>query len=168
MKLGVLFFSFFLGFFFLACSALSTVVELLFQFISAILVAFAVFVHGSPVDHIVAFNFLPSVTPDQIDTVTERYLSLKDLCVDPATNQTYIVEFSGGRPNSREGFQQGMRLVFRMTLPNEYFRQDVEDEKEVRKNRCSLFFSGTILLDAQSRRHSTRFTTSSNSSSDPC
>ncbi len=101
-------------------------------------------VEAAPVDHIVAFNFLPSVDEDTVQKVAEKYLALKELCVDPNTNQTYIVYFSGGVANSKEGtsvvccslsfvfdyflvffnagFQQHMRLVFRMTLPNEYFR----------------------------------------------
>ena len=60
-------------------------------------------VEAAPVDHIVAFNFLPSVDEDTVQKVAEKYLALKELCVDPNTNQTYIVYFSGGVANSKEG-----------------------------------------------------------------
>jgi hypothetical protein len=75
-----------------------------------------------PVRHIVAFNFLPNVTEDKVQEVVQRYLALRDLCVDPNTKQQYIISFTGGTPNSQEGFQQGMRLVFQMLLPNLYLR----------------------------------------------
>jgi hypothetical protein len=75
-----------------------------------------------PVRHFVAFQFQPNVTEAVVSTVVQKYLALKDLCVDPATNQTYIVSFVGGRPNSKEGFQHGMRVAFISTFPNVYFR----------------------------------------------
>jgi len=75
-----------------------------------------------PVQHIVAFNFQPNVTDAMVQKIVQRYLALKDLCIDPATGQTYITSFIGGTPNSKEGFQQGMRVVFVMELPNLAFR----------------------------------------------
>jgi hypothetical protein len=75
-----------------------------------------------PVRHIVAFNFEPNVTESQVQDVVRRYLALRELCVDPDTGRQYIIDFTGGTCNSKEGHQQGMRVTFQMVFPNLYLR----------------------------------------------
>src|SRR4051812_26556436 len=75
-----------------------------------------------PVKHIVMFRFEFNVTAEMVEKVVDMYLALKDVCIDPVTNQTYITSFVGGEPNSKEGFQQGMQVAFVMELPNLFYR----------------------------------------------
>jgi hypothetical protein len=130
----------------------------LFALLSCLLIA----AFAAPVDHIVAFHFGP-IDNSTVALVVKRYLALKDLCVDPVTNQTYIVSFHGGVPNSKEGFQQSMQLVFRMTLPNEYYRWAVLISCLVDEKLMRSFFLEIILWDVHSPRPTTRIMTRSSS-----
>ncbi|OAL49896.1 dabb-domain-containing protein [Pyrenochaeta sp. DS3sAY3a] len=54
--------------------------------------------------HIVLFEWKDSTNQAQIDEACNRMLSLKDKCLDVASQQPYIRSFTGGRNNSPEGF----------------------------------------------------------------
>jgi len=77
------------------------------------------------VRHIVSFRFKDNVTLTQQSYIISNYTSLKHKCVDPISNQPYIVSFDAGIPNSREGFQQLMQQVyivtFKSTADRDYF-----------------------------------------------
>lgn len=77
---------------------------------------------SGPVHHFVSFRFTASTSQRMIQKLVSGYMALKDACVDPITNQTYIVNFLGGSPNSVEGFQQQMQVAFVVTFPNVYYR----------------------------------------------
>ncbi|KAJ5872033.1 uncharacterized protein N7529_004386 [Penicillium soppii] len=64
------------------------------------------------ITHIVLFQFKSDVTPETINDITERMLSLKECCVHPKTQKQYIKASSGGIDNSPEGLQNGITHAF--------------------------------------------------------
>ncbi|KAL4888668.1 hypothetical protein BDV59DRAFT_188123 [Aspergillus ambiguus] len=64
------------------------------------------------ITHIVLFQFKTDTTPDVVRDVCSRMLALKDKCIHPTTQKTYIRLSSGGADNSPEGIQNGITHAF--------------------------------------------------------
>jgi hypothetical protein len=63
------------------------------------------------VRHFVSFRFKANVSQDLQDAVFEKFMALKDLCVNPITNENYVVSLDAGSANSPEGLDQNMTQV---------------------------------------------------------
>jgi hypothetical protein len=57
----------------------------------------------APVTHIVAFQFKPGVTPEQVKELVDRMIKLKETCLHPVTKSPYITSVAGGKDNSVQG-----------------------------------------------------------------
>ncbi|EPS32391.1 hypothetical protein PDE_07351 [Penicillium oxalicum 114-2] len=64
------------------------------------------------ITHIVLFQFKPGTAAHIIQDTCDRMLALKDKCLHPTTNRSYIQSSSGGSDNSIEGLQGGMTHAF--------------------------------------------------------
>ncbi|KAK1753036.1 putative stress responsive a b barrel domain protein [Echria macrotheca] len=62
--------------------------------------------------HIVMYEFKPLATPEEITSVCNSMLSLKEKCLHPDTNRAYIKSVVGGADTSEEGLQDGTTHVF--------------------------------------------------------
>lgn len=66
---------------------------------------------SSTITHIVLFKFKASAGAEKINSISNRFLGLKEQCVTMA-QQSYIRKISGGRDNSPEGLQGGLTHAF--------------------------------------------------------
>ncbi|KIV97794.1 hypothetical protein PV10_01501 [Exophiala mesophila] len=62
--------------------------------------------------HIVLFKLKSSLSQDEKKAVCDDMLNLKDTCIHPTSNKTYILSASGGVDNSPEGAQGGFTHGF--------------------------------------------------------
>ncbi|MCJ1470135.1 hypothetical protein MMC07_008780 [Pseudocyphellaria aurata] len=76
--------------------------------------------------HIVLCSWQPTLTPEKIIENCEYFLSLKEKCVRPDTQQPYIRNLTGGIDNSIENAQQGTTHGFIVEFDNladrDYYR----------------------------------------------
>ncbi|KAF9871237.1 stress responsive A/B Barrel domain-containing protein [Colletotrichum karsti] len=62
--------------------------------------------------HVVQFQFKALVPAEEVKTICNAMLGLKDNCIHPTSNKTYIKSMVGGLDNSPEGIQDGITHVF--------------------------------------------------------
>ncbi|KAI9757461.1 MAG: hypothetical protein M1815_000987 [Lichina confinis] len=72
--------------------------------------------------HVVLMQFKEGVDDATKDDVCRRLVDLKNHCVHPATNNTYIKTSAGGKDNSVEGFQNGFTHAFVVEFETEQDR----------------------------------------------
>ncbi|KAK4173752.1 stress responsive A/B barrel domain-containing protein [Triangularia setosa] len=70
------------------------------------------------VTHIVLFKFKPNVDAGAVDVACAQILSLKEICLAPNSQHTYIKSITGGRDNSPEQLQNGMTHAFVVQFEN--------------------------------------------------
>ncbi|KAL1736936.1 hypothetical protein EV714DRAFT_279438 [Schizophyllum commune] len=68
--------------------------------------------------HVLAFNLIPSLSEADVKTVFDGILNLKPTCVKP-DGKTYIRSIKGGKQNSKEGADKGIKWVFIVEFENE-------------------------------------------------
>ncbi|KAJ0116875.1 hypothetical protein J7T55_010026 [Diaporthe amygdali] len=73
--------------------------------------------------HIVMFAFEPLAPPEDVQSVCDGMLALKDKCVHPESKQPYLKTGKGGKDNSPEGHQNGISHVFVSEFENEKDRE---------------------------------------------
>ena len=73
--------------------------------------------HPGRVQHIVLFKYQDSVTAQQRQEVTRRFLALKTLC--QREGKPYIESIVAGRQNSGEGAARGLEQGFIVTFASE-------------------------------------------------
>ncbi|KAF1821034.1 uncharacterized protein K489DRAFT_382076 [Dissoconium aciculare CBS 342.82] len=76
-----------------------------------------------PIVHIVLFEFKPGTSQAQVNDVCGRMLALKDKCLHPTTNETYVKSHGGGKDISPEGLQGGLTHGFVSEFRNKEDRQ---------------------------------------------
>ncbi|KAJ5432945.1 uncharacterized protein N7458_012101 [Penicillium daleae] len=64
------------------------------------------------ITHIVLFQFKSGVDTQVIKDTCDRMVGLKDSCIHPTSNKSYIKSSSGGADNSIEGIQNGITHAF--------------------------------------------------------
>ncbi|KAB5575360.1 hypothetical protein GE09DRAFT_1091747 [Coniochaeta sp. 2T2.1] len=64
------------------------------------------------VTHTVLFQFKATAKPEDVKAACDRFLNLKDACVQPTTQVRYIKSLKGGKDNSPEGLQNGLTHGF--------------------------------------------------------
>ncbi|PVH89670.1 stress responsive A/B barrel domain-containing protein [Cadophora sp. DSE1049] len=73
--------------------------------------------------HIVMFEFKEEVTAEEVASVCNRMLALKDNCLHPTTNTPYVKMAIGGKENSPEGIAGGITHAFIEEFENEEDRK---------------------------------------------
>ncbi|KAJ5604788.1 hypothetical protein N7510_009942 [Penicillium lagena] len=64
------------------------------------------------VTHVVMFQFKPGVKPESVQELCERMLALKEQCIHPETESSYLKSCVGGKDISVQGIQKGMSHLF--------------------------------------------------------
>lgn len=72
--------------------------------------------------HIVLMKFKEGVDGATKADVCQRLLDLKNQCIHPTTNSTYIKFSAGGKDNSVEGLQNGLTHAFVVEFETEQDR----------------------------------------------
>ncbi|KAK2034781.1 stress responsive A/B barrel domain-containing protein [Colletotrichum zoysiae] len=62
--------------------------------------------------HVVQFQFGELVPIEDVKSICESMLALRDNCIHPTSNRAYIKSMVGGLDNSPEGMQDGITHVF--------------------------------------------------------
>ncbi|KAK1579976.1 stress responsive A/B barrel domain-containing protein [Colletotrichum navitas] len=62
--------------------------------------------------HVVQFQYKELVPIDDVKSICDSMLALRDNCIHPTSNKTYIKSIAGGLDNSPEGLQDGITHVF--------------------------------------------------------
>lgn len=78
---------------------------------------------GMAIIHIVMFEFQPLAPLEDIQSVCDRMLALKDNCIHPESKKPYIKMGMGGKDNSPEGQQNGITHIFVSEFENEKDRE---------------------------------------------
>ncbi|ROW07286.1 hypothetical protein VMCG_03953 [Cytospora schulzeri] len=73
--------------------------------------------------HVVMFAFEPLAPHEDIQSVCDRMLALKDNCIHPESKQPYVKTGIGGKDNSPEGKQNGITHIFVSEFENEQDRE---------------------------------------------
>jgi hypothetical protein len=73
--------------------------------------------------HVVQFQFKPTASPEVVKDTCTRMLNLRENCIHPTTQKTYIKASAGGKDNSIEGLQNGITHVFVVEFENEADRE---------------------------------------------
>ncbi|KAM0326623.1 hypothetical protein ACHAQA_006492 [Verticillium albo-atrum] len=73
----------------------------------------------APITHIVLIGFKDGITAERIKQIIAGMLKLKDICVNPKTQEPYILSMKGGKDNSPDGFQNGATHAFVVEFANE-------------------------------------------------
>ncbi|KAI5824537.1 hypothetical protein K523DRAFT_420719 [Schizophyllum commune Tattone D] len=68
--------------------------------------------------HVLAFNLIPSLSEADSKAVFDGIFNLKPTCVKP-DGKTYIRSIKGGKQNSKEGADKGIKWVFIVEFENE-------------------------------------------------
>ncbi|ORY12984.1 stress responsive A/B barrel domain-domain-containing protein [Clohesyomyces aquaticus] len=97
--------------------------------------------------HIVLFQFKFSANADDIKTVSQQMLALRDNCIHPTSKKPYIKSASGGTDNSQEGFQNGITHVFVMEFESAEDRDYYVNDDPLHDEFKS--FAGQFLEKAQ-------------------
>ncbi|KAH6695109.1 stress responsive A/B barrel domain-containing protein [Plectosphaerella plurivora] len=84
----------------------------------------------APITHIVAVGFKDEVSAETIKETADGFFKLQQSCVNPATQQPYIVSIKGGKDNSPEGLQSGITHAFVVEFASEedrdfYVKEDL-------------------------------------------
>ncbi|KAK1625194.1 stress responsive A/B barrel domain-containing protein [Colletotrichum phormii] len=62
--------------------------------------------------HVVQFQFKELIPAEEVKTMCESMLALKDNCIHPTSNKSYIKSLVGGLDCSPEGLQDGITHIF--------------------------------------------------------
>jgi len=69
--------------------------------------------------HVVHFQFFETATQEEIKAVCDRFLALKEQCVHPTSQQSYVQSAIGGKDNSPEGLQGVFSHTYILEFNNE-------------------------------------------------
>ncbi|CAD0110756.1 unnamed protein product, partial [Aureobasidium uvarum] len=74
-----------------------------------------------PIVHIVLFKFKEDTEPAVVKDICDRMIGLKDTCIHPDTQQTYMKSYGGGKNNSPEGAAYGFVSEFQSEADRDYY-----------------------------------------------
>ncbi|KAF7718503.1 Uncharacterized protein PECH_003687 [Penicillium ucsense] len=101
------------------------------------------------ITHIVLFTFKAGTDAHVIQDTCDRMLALKDKCVHPTTNQSYIKSSSGGSDNSIEGLQAGITHAFVVEFASaedrDYYVKEDPAHREFVKSLDGVLEKGQVI-----------------------
>ncbi|KAK3944366.1 stress responsive A/B barrel domain-containing protein [Diplogelasinospora grovesii] len=101
------------------------------------------------ITHIVLFQFKRDASPGAVDVACARMMALKESCVLPTTQQTYIKSITGGKDHSPEGLQDGLThgfvVEFASTADRDYYVSSDPVHQTFKKDVATVVEKATVL-----------------------